>query len=148
MIEPYLFEAADGQKIDAELGRLVVQENRISPRSNRIELAFVRFKSTVENPGPPIVYLAGGPGGSGIATARGPRFGLFMAMREVGDVIALDQRGVGLSQPNLECRETLEYPLDRPGRRDEMLRLFRERSRACARSWKERGVDLPAYNTN
>jgi hypothetical protein len=25
-------------------------------------LAFVRFKSTAKTPGPPIVYLAGGPG--------------------------------------------------------------------------------------
>jgi pimeloyl-ACP methyl ester carboxylesterase len=147
-IEPFLFEAADGQRVDAELGRLVVPENRSRPRSNPIEIAFVRFRNTAKTPGPPIVYLAGGPGGSGIATARGPRFGLFMAMREVGDVVALDQRGVGLSQPNLECRETLDYPLDRPGSRDEMLRLFRERSRACARLWMERGVDLSAYNTN
>jgi pimeloyl-ACP methyl ester carboxylesterase len=148
-IEPYRFESADGRTVDAEVGRLVVPENRGDPGSSRIELAFVRFRSTAAEPGPPIVYLAGGPGGSGIATARGPRFHLFLAMREAGDVIALDQRGVGLSKPNLECPDSsLDYPLDRPARRDEMLRLYRERSRACARFWKARGVDLAAYNTN
>jgi pimeloyl-ACP methyl ester carboxylesterase len=71
-----------------------------------------------------------------------------MAMREAGDVIALDQRGVGLSRPNLECPASLDYPLDRPANREEMLRLYRERSRACAGHWRDQGVDLSAYNTN
>src|SRR4051812_49221940 len=111
IIEPHLFEAADGTKVEAELGRLPVPQNRSKPSGRQIELAFVRFRSTTAIPGPPIVYLAGGPGGSGIATASGPRFHQFMAMREVADVIALDQRGVGLSKPNLEYLEPLGYPL-------------------------------------
>jgi pimeloyl-ACP methyl ester carboxylesterase len=96
-LEPYVFESGDKQKVDAELGHLFVPENRRNPNSRLIELVFVRFKSTAQKPGPPIVYLAGGPGGSGIAAARGSRFPLFMAMREIADVIAIDQRGVGLS---------------------------------------------------
>ena len=82
-IKPYVFENAKGEKVDAELGVLLVPENRRDPRSNLIELAFVRFKSTAQTPGPPVVYLAGGPGGSGSGTATGSRFPLFMAMREV-----------------------------------------------------------------
>jgi pimeloyl-ACP methyl ester carboxylesterase len=146
-IKPHVFEAGDGQKVEAELGRLVVPENRRDLQAGEIELAFVRFKSTAARPGPPVVYLAGGPGGSGIGTARGPRFHQFMAMREAGDVIALDQRGVGFSQPKLKCREPLGYPLDRPGDREEILRLYGERSRACALHWTEQGVDLRSYNT-
>jgi pimeloyl-ACP methyl ester carboxylesterase len=148
IIEPLRFKSDDGQTVEAELGRLNVPENRSKPQSRQIELAFVRFKSTAATPGPPVVYLAGGPGGSGIGTAAGPRFDLFMAMRAAGDVIALDQRGVGRSKPNLECALRLDYPLDRPAEREEMLRLYRERSRACARHWAEQGVDLGAYNTN
>lgn len=147
-IEPYTFQAQSGEKVDAELGRLVVPENRKNPASRLIELAFVRFKSTSKNPGPPIVYLAGGPGGSGIATARGSRFPLFMAMREVGDVIAFDQRATGFSSPSLGCTETLDYPLDKPGSREEFLQLYKERSRACAERLKSQGVDLAGYNTN
>ena len=56
-IEPYVFEAR-GEKVEAELGRLLVPENRRNPNSNLIELAFVRFKSTNPKPGPPSVYLA------------------------------------------------------------------------------------------
>jgi pimeloyl-ACP methyl ester carboxylesterase len=145
-IEPYVFETK-GEKVDAEIGRLIVPENRKNPRK-LIELAFVRFKSTSANPGPPIVYLAGGPGGSGIATARGSRFPLFMAMREIGDVIAFDQRATGLSKPGLDCRESLGYPLDKPGDPGEILRLYTERARTCAQTLKAQGIDLSAYNTN
>jgi pimeloyl-ACP methyl ester carboxylesterase len=125
-----------------------VPENRKDPNTKLIELVFVRFKSTSATPGPPIIYLAGGPGGSGIAAARGTRFPLFMAMREVADVIALDQRATGNSAPDLDCPQTLDYPLDRPGDREEILRLFKQKARECAEHWKSKGVDLSAYNTN
>jgi len=97
-IKPYTFENDKKEKVDAEFGTLLVPENRSNLQSNLIELAFVRFKSTAKNPGPPIVYLAGGPGGSGIFTAKGSRFPLFMALREIADVIAFDQRGTGSIQ--------------------------------------------------
>src|SRR5687768_12532723 len=111
-IKPYVFQPQGGEKVDAELGVLTVPENRSDPRSNLIEVAFIRFKSTSKNPGPPIVYLAGGPGGSGIGAARGSRFPLFMAFREIADVIAFDQRGTGHSKPNLACYERFSLPLD------------------------------------
>ena len=69
-IQPYVFENSRGEKVDAERGILRVPENRSDPQSNLIELALVRFKSTAKNPGPPIVYLAGGPGGSGTGAAE------------------------------------------------------------------------------
>ena len=146
-MEPYVFEAG-GEKVDAELGHLIVPENRKNPKSSLIELAFVRFKSTATNPGPPIVYLAGGPGGSGIGTARGTRFPLFMAMREVADVIAFDQRATGLSRPSLECTESLGYPLDKPGDPKQLVLLYQERTRTCVEQLKAKGIDVTAYNTN
>ena len=147
-IERYAFRTPSGDELDAELGRLVVPENRTKPGSRSIELAFVRFKSTAENPGPPIVYLAGGPGGSGIETARTARFQIFNAMREVGDVIALDQRGTGRSTPSLACKERWNFPLDQPGDPAVFLRLALERCRECAEHWNRQGVDLTGYDTN
>jgi len=111
-LKPYTFENDKKEKVESEFGTLFVPENRSNPQSNLIELAFVRFKSTAQNPGPPIVYLAGGPGGSGIGAATGSRFPLFMALREIADVIAFDQRGTGYSKPNLGCFDRLALPLD------------------------------------
>jgi len=148
-IKPYVFESSGNVKTDAEFGTLFVPEKRSDPQSNLIELAFVRFKSTAKNPGPPIVYLAGGPGGSGIDAARGTRFPLFMALREIGDVIAFDQRGTGASKPNLLCWDRNVIPLDVPPSRELMLKSLREASRGCAAYWKDQQrVDLTGYNTN
>jgi pimeloyl-ACP methyl ester carboxylesterase/beta-lactamase class A len=146
-IEPYLFKTNDGKQVDAELGRLIVPENRRRPCSNPIELAFVRFKSTAKDPGPPIVYLEGGPGGSGIAAARGAAFPALMALREIGDVIALDQRGTGMSRPGLVCSRTWGLPLDRPGNPGEIRHILKMSLRACARELAGQGIDLSGYNT-
>ena len=148
-LEPYVVESNDGEEVQAELGRFLVPENRRSPSGKQIELAFVRFKSTNPDPGPPIVYLAGGPGGSGIDAAGGSRFPLFMAFREVADVIAFDQRATGLSSPieEEECETTRPVPLDRPLDHDTLIALSVDATRECGGFWRSHGVDLSAYNT-
>ena len=148
-LKPYAFENEKKEKVDAEFGTLLVPENRSNPQSNIIELAFVRFKSTAKNPGPPIVYLAGGPGGSGIGAASGSRFPLFMALREIADVIAFDQRGIGHSKPNLGCFDRLALALDVAPSREAAIKELRANSRRCASFWRDiQRVDLAAYNTN
>lgn len=148
-LRPYTFENSNKEKVESEFGTLFVPENRSNPQSNLIELAFVRFKSTAKNPGPPIVYLAGGPGGSGIGTAAGSRFPLFMALREIADVIAFDQRGTGYSKPNLGCFDRLALPLDVAPTREAAIKALRENSRSCASYWRDiQRVDLTGYNTN
>ena len=149
-LKPYVFETNDKkEKVDAEFGTLFVPEKRSDPESNLIELAFVRFKSTAKNPGPPIVYLAGGPGGSGIGTARAERFPLFMALREIADVIAFDQRGTGFSKPNLTCIDQLALPLNVAPTRAAAIKELRANSSDCAFYWHNvQRVDLTAYNTN
>lgn len=147
-LKPYIFETQDGQKIDALLGRLTVPESRRTPGGGVIKLTFVRLKSTSKTPGPPIIFLSGGPGVPGIAHAQGRRSPVVLAMREIGDVILVDQRGTGMTEPGMDCGVQLDYPLDQPGTREDLLRLYQQRARVCADSWKKRGVNLEAYNTN
>ena len=104
--EPTKMEVG-GQAFEGERGHLIVKENRQKPNFNLIELVFVRFKSTSDKPGYPTVYLDGGPGSSAIGIANIPDYmRAFQKLREVGDVILLDQRGVGRSKPNLTHRAT------------------------------------------
>jgi pimeloyl-ACP methyl ester carboxylesterase len=148
-LKPYTFENGKGEKTPAEFGTLIVPEKRGDPQSNLIELAFVRFKSTAANPGPPIVYLAGGPGGSGIDAAGGSRFPLFMAFREIADVIAFDQRGTGRSKPNLGCYEQLSVPIDVAPTRALAIQELRENAKGCMSYWRDiQRVDLTGYNSN
>lgn len=145
--EPTTFETRDGRTVEAEMGTFSVVENRREHKERTIELAMVRFKSTNPKPGFPIVYLAGGPGGSGTGTARGSRFDLFMSMRQVADVIAFDQRGTGTSHTLPKCSRAWDSPMDKPATRSEMEASFREVTRFCAQEWRAKGVDLNAYNT-
>lgn len=148
-LKPHTFESGKGEKVESEFGTFFVPENRSNPDSNLIELAFVRFKSTAKNPGPPIVYLAGGPGGTGTGAATTARFQLFMALREIADVIAFDQRGTGHSKPNLGCFHRLAVPLDVAPSREAILKELITNSSDCASYWRDlQRVDLAAYNSN
>lgn len=145
--EPYRFEARSGAMVPAERGTFSVPENRAAGGSRRIALRYVRFPSTSSTPGSPIVYLAGGPGGSGTGAARGSRFPLFQALRAYGDVIAFDQRGTGMSEPDLDCHERYQLPLDKPLNRRAWTRSVNQASRACADRLTAAGIDLRGYNT-
>ncbi|MFC3192852.1 alpha/beta fold hydrolase [Marinicella sediminis] len=136
-----------GQQVSAYAGQFVVTENRSAESSRKIKLHYVRFPSTSQNPGPPIVYLAGGPGGSGISTAENRRYGLFMALREVADVIALDQRGTGQSNDLPHCESNQFLPQDQAIDDDAYIRLNQVALAECLTYWQQKGVDLKAYNT-
>jgi pimeloyl-ACP methyl ester carboxylesterase len=146
-VEPYTFTARDGRSVAAERGRFSVPENRADPNSRRIELAFVRFRSTAETPGNPIVYLAGGPGGAGTGAAQGPRFDIFMALRAHADVIAFDQRGTGLSHTPPACPPATTPDAAMPLTRDSIVAHFRADTARCLEWWRAQNVDIAAYNT-
>ena len=146
-VVPHTFTADDGRTVEAELGRFRVAENRDRPDGRTIGLAFVRFPATTPTPGPPIVYLAGGPGGSGTSAARGARFDLFQALREVADVVAFDQRGTGLSETLPDCPRRVRLPPEVPGSRNAYAAAWTATAEACAAHWRALGVDLAAYTT-
>lgn len=111
-------------------------------------MAFLRLKSTAEKPGDPVVYLDGGPGSSPIGLVSAPDYlRVFQKLREVGDVILLDQRGVGRSKPNLSRLAVESLPPDMFA--DEVLaqKVFDRRIKDAADYFRSQGVDLSAYNT-
>ena len=107
--EQFVFETWDKQKIDAFKGSFAVPENRRIKDGRSIKIGYVRLPATGALATPPIVYLAGGPGGSGIA-AINYRTRMFMEMRKHGDVIALDQRGTGVSNVLPTCTLINRHP--------------------------------------
>lgn len=144
---PIVFETDGGDKVDAFKGVMSVPENRADPASRKIDVHYVRFSSIAAKKGSPIVYLAGGPGGSGVATAKGERFPLFMAMRAFGDVIALDQRGTGWSESAPECVSDVVIPADRVIARSDRNRLLRQAAEQCGVFWRAEGFDPAGYTT-
>ncbi|WP_224370621.1 alpha/beta fold hydrolase [Hyalangium versicolor] len=146
-LEPHTFRAKDGRTVEAELGSFRVPARHAQPEGPSLTLRFVRFKSTNPKPGAPIVYLAGGPGGSGIEAAKGVRYDLFLALREVADVIALDQRGTGLSNPHSKLSHSWSLPLDQPVDEAVLSAKVKEAVTEAAREWAAAGVDLGSYTT-
>jgi pimeloyl-ACP methyl ester carboxylesterase len=92
-----------------------------------IRIAVVVFKGQQNaDPSTATVFLEGGP-------SAAVQYSLSLFTREYidalgagGDVIVLDQRGVGYSEPRLDCTS---------------------RPASCARYWRNQGVNLASYNT-
>lgn len=139
----------DGIKVDAFEGAIQVPENRSDKNSRLIPVHYLRFPATGNKAGSPVVYLAGGPGGSGISTVSYPgfRFPLFMAMREFGDVIALDQRGTGKSRTAPKCESKQGLPLNQVLSEAALTKSYRAAALECVEFWKQQGVDVKGYTT-
>lgn len=135
----------------ADLSKLAVPEDRAKPDGPKIELAYGVLRSTAAKPGPPIVYLDGGPGGSGIGLYRVEEYKrTFDALRAVGDVILLGQRGTGFSTPRLSCRDANAPPVptDIFVSAARMAEVLSPGTIRCAEELRQKGIDLAAYNTN
>ncbi len=144
---PITFKSNNGETVEAFEGSFTVPENRANRQSRMLTLRYVRFPSTGGKPGSPIVYLAGGPGGSGIGTAKGRRFPLFMAMREFGDVIAFDQRGTGASNDAPKCVSSQKLGSTAIISDALYTKKHQDALRECLSFWKEKGIDVHGYNT-
>ena len=136
-----------GETIHAQLGAMAVPNHRDAARNGgSTTIRFVRLPATNGATGLPIIYLAGGPGSSGIDAARGDRWKLFNALRQHGDVILLDQRGVGLSSPPPDCSTPWHFSNDVATTETNMAASLEAAVAVCAAEWRARGVDLSIYN--
>lgn len=146
--EPYTLQTKAHGSIPAEIAVLAVPRRHSEPDGPRMQLKVVRLRATGGNGrSAPVVYLAGGPGGSGIDTARGPRWPVFDQVRREADVLLLDQRGAGLSEPPPECPHQTRFDDAQPLQRDTALVALQATAAKCVAFWRQAGVDLGAYTT-
>jgi pimeloyl-ACP methyl ester carboxylesterase len=126
---------------DALCGKYEVYEDRVVRTGRKISLNLILLPASNAQPAPdPVFYLAGGPGGAATAYASEK----FMdGLRRNRDVILVDQRGTGDSNP-LNCPS--------PGSKEDMRGYFGEpfpadRIRAC-RAELEKVANLQLYTTS
>jgi pimeloyl-ACP methyl ester carboxylesterase len=144
--------------LSADCGYLTVAESRQRAASTRtIRLAV----ATLRSPNPskaadPALLLSGGPGQPAlpllpvVAAAYAP----VLAQR---DIVFIDQRGTGFSQPALNCASSEVTPTARtgglltlgaqPDQRPVVLQLQVAQLLECGRQLRAQGIDLSAYNT-
>ncbi|QSX76631.1 alpha/beta fold hydrolase [Lysobacter arenosi] len=148
VFSPYAFETRGHGTIAAEAAFLDVPRRHAEPDGKRMRLRVVRLPATGgDGRTAPVIYLAGGPGGSGIGTARGPRWPVFDRVRREADVLLLDQRGAGLSEPPPPCPHEQHFDDAQPMQRDAALAALRATVAQCVAYWREAGIDLGAYTT-
>jgi pimeloyl-ACP methyl ester carboxylesterase len=133
-----------------ECGHLVVPEDRTQPDGGKIRLHAVVIRSGSEDPEPdPLLFLAGGPGASALAATDHVR-GILSAILEERDLVVADQRGVGFSEPALDCPEYDEVVPETYGAdvssEEARERLFNA-MRACRDRLTGEGVNLAAYTS-
>lgn len=148
VFEPYTLQTKAHGAIPAEMAVLEVPRRHSEPDGPRMQLKVVRLRATGgDGRSAPVVYLAGGPGGSGIDTARGPRWPVFDQVRRETDVLLLDQRGAGLSEPPPDCPRETRFDDAQPLLRDSALAALQATAAKCVAFWRQAGVDLGAYTT-
>jgi pimeloyl-ACP methyl ester carboxylesterase len=146
--QPYVIKALDGAELPAELGRLTVPELHANPTGRTITVAFVRLRSTAVTPGPPIVFLPGGPGFPGTLLARTPAYlRFFERLRTQSDVLVLDQRGSGFSVPTLQCATKGSLARDAFESEPKIALALGGMVRPCLRLVRGDGIAPEAYNT-
>lgn len=95
--------------LPVECGYLTVPADRTDPTGDTMRLHISRYASFSETPAPePVVVVLGGPGGG---PGSNETFALYQSVQvdyaiflERRDLIVLDQRGTGYSEPSLNCR--------------------------------------------
>lgn len=96
------FPVAEPERV--ECGLLTVPADHAQPDGPMMELAVSILRSQREDAAAePVLYLAGGPGQAAAFLAGAPSAQLPLVTQGRWDFIFLDQRGTGLSQPNLLC---------------------------------------------
>jgi pimeloyl-ACP methyl ester carboxylesterase len=149
------FVVSDEPVVDVPAGRpftfgwLEVPEDRARPEGRTVRLPVYIFKSRSPNPKPdPVLYTAGGPGGSSLGSVP---YTASWSYLEDRDVIFFEQRGARYAQPHLDCPEWDEAffrTLSPSMPRAERLAILEDAAaRARARLTAE-GIDLDAYDTS
>ncbi len=137
--------------VDLECGTLTVPADRADPDDGTVRLAFGVVRAETEDPADdPVVYLSGGPG-QGTLESVPLGFGqLYAPLAEGRDLILLDQRGTGLSEPSLACDEYTSWARSSLGSGlppEELEVQALEALEECRQRLVDDGVDLADYDS-
>ncbi|MCL4272637.1 MAG: alpha/beta hydrolase [Anaerolineales bacterium] len=132
-LEDCILTSPAGNQLDARCGTLTVPEDRANPDGRQIDLHVAVIPAIKRNSEPDALFpLAGGPGQSAVE-AFPSMISLLFQIREERDIVLVDQRGTGKSNP-LRClgpedeelteEQVLEKLKSCPGTLDADLRFY------------------------
>lgn len=137
--------------VEVDCGFVVVSEDRKGNPADTIRLAVAVYRSrTSGESAVPTFYLQGGPGSAALTWAAGYYDDFVNPLLAQGDVIFMDHRGAGLSEPNLNCPEIeLVYLDDLQSDWDEESRIqnYIVAFLGCKGRLVLNGANISAYTT-
>lgn len=144
--EPAVCPPPLASRADFECGYLTVPENHNLPGGPAIRLMVAIAHSSSDHPAPdPVVVLVGGPGQAGVGSlAVSLAESSILAQR---DIIYLDQRGTGRSEPNLDCPELASALFEMYSTPVPDIEKYLGQVRACRDRLINGGVNLAAYTS-
>lgn len=125
---------------EVSCGTVTVPLDHGTPEGDTIDLAVATIAGGSD--AAPIVVLGGGPGQTVVEPALNERDQLGLYTADDRDVVLLDQRGVGLSTPELSCTALGDLEPGTVPDRDEYL----EAVAACRDELTDAGVELDAFD--
>jgi pimeloyl-ACP methyl ester carboxylesterase len=146
---PCPFNVPEGQEDRVDCGFVVVPEDHSNPDGPFIRLAVVVVKDQSDEHQPdPVIVLAGGPG-ERVVTNVLQLAPTLAPLHPSRDLIIFDQRGVGLSEPALECPEFFQAMLDNLDEADADVanETIFNAFMACRDRLVSQGHNLAAYTT-
>jgi pimeloyl-ACP methyl ester carboxylesterase len=138
----------------ARCGVLTVPERWNAAPSRVLHLRFVVFRGAANGHADPIIYVSGGPGvAAQIDAASVGRWWNWIDrtnwLRD-RDLVVFDPRGVGLSEPRMDCPELAEAAYRvfvEPLTREQTIETWDSAARRCRDRLQDLGIDLTSYNT-
>jgi pimeloyl-ACP methyl ester carboxylesterase len=148
---PFIPAVDQAEGTTVSCGFVAVPENRVRPNGRWIKLAVAIFKAPEIPTQPPLIFLGGGPG-SFVLEGFGPRVSGTLArdLTAGRDFVMFDQRGVGFSEPALDCQELRDLrdrTIQTHPTRDQEIDDRVEAGFACRDRLLGSGIELAAYNT-
>ncbi|MEL6317875.1 MAG: alpha/beta fold hydrolase [Pseudomonadota bacterium] len=134
------FPVAAPKSFGSRSGYLVVRERHGDPASRRIRLPVVVINAKNPSGRPPVLFLAGGPGSSGLSAAAYPGAYPWTTDR---DFVVLGQRGTQDAEPSLLCEDYLEALGSEGAGTSDLV----DAAAACRERYERSGVDLSAYHS-
>ncbi|MGY1857482.1 alpha/beta hydrolase [Modestobacter sp. SYSU DS0290] len=137
--------------VDLECGTLEVPADRADPDSGTISLAFGVVAAADDDPAEdPLVYLSGGPGQGALELVPAAFGQLYEPLAQDRDLIVLDQRGTGLTEPSLACAEYSSWVRESLGSAEPVEELADQAAAAleeCRQRLVDEGVDFADYDS-
>ncbi|MEP1096988.1 MAG: alpha/beta hydrolase [Cyclobacteriaceae bacterium] len=140
--EPFTFQNSS-DSIEVQLGKILVPLDRSKKDGLKISLVFMKIEGSGKTSSP-IFFLEGGPGSAAI---KPNRYKLYKALSAFGDVIVVDQRGTGRSEPDLSCPSFRHRSFDPPIAQESEMEIQKSLAEECWEYFEKKGLDLSSLNT-